>query len=87
MIIQTGFTHEGKPYNYAEYQCDYEAEVKDLPKLGVCCASSKAFVTETNNLYALSNQDTWELCGNTKSSGSPSIEIATTSEVTQYLGI
>ena len=87
MIIQIGFTREGKPYNYGEYQCDYETDVQNLPKIGACAVSSRAHVTETSNVYALSNQNTWELIGNTKSGGSVDIDVASTDEVQEFLGI
>lgn len=88
MITQIGFTREGKPYNYGEYQCDYETDVQNLPKIGVCAVSSKAYVSETSNVYVLSNQNTWLLGGNTKSGGgSVDIDVASTNEVQEFLGI
>ena len=90
MIVPISNTRDGKPYNYMEFQCDDESDVKDLPTNanGYCAIGSKAFVTATNNVYNLTNQNEWKLYGNTQSGGgSASFSVATQNDINSYLRI
>lgn len=79
----------GKEYsefsNYAEFLCDNESDVQNLPSYkgtDACSIGSRATVLETKNVYILGS-DGWVLFG-VASGGS---DVATLNEVKTYLGL
>jgi hypothetical protein len=46
-------------YNMAEFLCDYQSDVADLPT--DCGVGSKAFVIENSNVYILNGSKIWIL--------------------------
>lgn len=83
------------PYNYAEFICDSENDINNLPTKTsefACSIGSKALVLETKNVYILNNDNEWVLYGNIESSGgggiNPSgLSIATISQISQFIGL
>ena len=71
MFRVVGYTREGKPFNYMEFQCDTEDDVKDLPHCanGGCAIGSKAFIESTKHTWNLGNDDEWKDIGESGSGG------------------
>lgn len=51
----------GKPFNYAEFLCDTENDIENLPtnEKGKCAIGSRAFVISSNGEYILSPKNKW----------------------------
>lgn len=57
-MITTGVNRSNKPfYNMAEFLCDFESDIKDLPTNRG--PGSIAKVVETGNIYILNNNHEW----------------------------
>lgn len=57
-MITVGTNRSNKPfYNMAEFLCDYESDIADLPKNRG--PGSTARVVETGNIYILNNNHEW----------------------------
>lgn len=59
-------------YNMAEFLCDYQSDVADLPT--DCGVGSKAFVIENSNVYILNGSKIWILQSTTGNESSSSGE-------------
>lgn len=73
MFVQVAWSKIGKPYNYAEYLCDSDSDITNLPtnEKGKCAIGSIAMVVDSKNVYVLNAQNEWMLLYN-YSSGSDS---------------
>lgn len=61
---QVSFSKDGKPYNYAEFLCDTDDDINNLPtnENGKCAIGSMAFVVSSSSKYVLSPLNKWVVC-------------------------
>lgn len=61
MFTLVSYGYQWRPFNYSEFTCDSEDDVKLLPttKDKACSLGSKAYVPSTGHTYVLVSGDKW----------------------------
>jgi hypothetical protein len=57
-MVSTMSNGNKKAYGVAEYVCDTEDDIKDLPSSG-CAPGSAAFVISTGTVYMMNSKGEW----------------------------